>query len=62
MRFDHPLLFDFDITRKMHVDNFMKQIFRLNKKINLNSYYKFEKYLEYQINRNKIHFINEDKI
>jgi len=61
LRFDHPLLFDFDITRKMNENNFMRQIFKLNKKIDLNNYYKFEKYLKYQIDNNKIHFINADK-
>jgi len=61
MRFDHPLLFNYDITRNMNVDNFMRQIFKLNKKMNLNRYYKFERYLKYQIDKNKIHFINEEK-
>ena len=45
----------------MNENNFMRQIFKLNKKIDLNNYYKFEKYLKYQIDNNKIHFINEDK-
>lgn len=62
MRFDHPLLFDFNITRDMNEENFMRQIFKLNKRMNVNKYYKFEKYLKYQIDKNKIHFINEDKI
>ena len=62
MRFDHPLLFDYDISSKMNVDDFMKKIFKLNKEMNINSYYKFERYLKHQINGNNIHFINEDKI
>jgi len=62
MRFDHPLLFDFDITRSMNEDNFMKKIFQLNEKINLNRYNQFENYFQYQIKKNKIHFINKDKL
>ncbi len=62
MRFNHPLLFDYDISSKMNVNDFMKRIFKLNKKMNKNNYYNFEKYLRNQIIRNKIHFINEDKI
>ena len=61
MRFDHPLLFNYDITNKMNVDNFMRRIIKLNKSIDLNSYNKFEKYLKYQIDKNEIHFINKDK-
>ena len=61
MRFDHPLLFNYDITNKMSVDNFMQQIIKLNKNIDLNSYHKFERYLKYQIDKNRIHFINKDK-
>lgn len=62
MRFDHPLLFDYDISSKMNVDDFMKKIFKLNKEMNINSYCKFERYLKHQINGNNINFINEDKI
>ena len=62
MRFDHPLLFDFDITRNINEENFMKKIFQLNQKINLNKYNQFENYFKYQIKKNKIHFTNKDKL
>ena len=61
MRFDHPLLFDYDISSKMNVDDFMKKIFKLNKEMNINSYYKFERYLKTSNQMETISIlINED--